>query len=79
MILAKRDSIYALYLPTGGEAKLNLYGNESSFNVQWYNPRSGGELQTGLVTTVTGPGIISLGEPPEDADQDWAVLVSKVD
>jgi hypothetical protein len=79
LVLAKPEEIYAVYQPFGGEAKLNLYGNESSYSVQWYNPRSGGELQTGQVTTVTGPGIVSLGQPPEDVHEDWAVLVTRVD
>ena len=39
----------------------------------WFNPRSGGALQVGSVATVSGPGIVDLGQPPRDANEDWAV------
>jgi len=47
-----------------------------SFRIQWYNPRTGGELQNGSVTKVTGAGPVDLGLPPSDPDKDWVVLVT---
>ena len=75
--LAKAGSVYAIYLPAGGEAKLKLtpYELVQRFTVQWYNPRKGGPLQRGTVARITGAGAVSLGKAPAEADKDWAILV----
>ena len=78
MVLEKDEEIYAVYLPTGGETRLEL-GEEGTYRVQWYNPRSGGELQTGSVATVEGDAVVPLGAPPADPDQDWAILVTLIE
>ena len=75
LCLAKAGGVYAVYLPSGGEAKLTLPAGR--FSVAWYNPRTGGVLRTGSVTVATGPGAVSLGRPPAEAGKDWAVLVRK--
>jgi Bacterial Ig-like domain len=49
--------------------------NTSIFSVRWFNPRSGGALQTGTVASITGGALRSLGNAPSDLAQDWAVLV----
>jgi hypothetical protein len=46
-----------------------------SYNISWYNPRIGGPLLTGLVTTITAGGV--LGSPPTDLDKDWVILLQK--
>jgi len=74
-VLAKPGEAYAVFLPEGGSTELTLA--EGSYSVAWYDPRNGGALQVGTVETVDGPGAQSLGEPPADADKDWAVLVRK--
>ena len=71
--LAKPGDIYVVYLPRGGSTNLNLMAG--SYTVKWYNPRSGGQLQAGSVTDVTGPATVSLGKPPRDVKKDWVVLV----
>jgi len=45
--------------------------------VKWFNPRSGGALQNGSVTSLKGSGKLSIGNPPSDASKDWVVLVKK--
>jgi len=70
---AKPGNIYAVYLPEGGSTKLNLAAG--TYTVQWYNPRSGGKPQNGSVKRVTGPGKVSLGNPPAGNDKDWAGLI----
>jgi len=70
--LAKPGEIYAVYLPDGGTTNLNLA--VGSYTVQWYNPRTGSKLQKGSVTKVTGPGMVSLGNPPAEGGKDWAIL-----
>ncbi|MHC4069516.1 MAG: DUF5060 domain-containing protein [Planctomycetota bacterium] len=72
---AEVGEIYAVYLPDGGTAQLDI--TDGSFTVRWYNPRDGGDLLTGSVETVAGPGKVGLGEPPAERDKDWVVLVKK--
>ena len=57
-----------------------MHFRDVRFSVQWYNPRKGVHLMTGSLSEVTGGSpVIELGEPPGDADQDWAVLVRRLD
>ncbi len=72
---AKPGEIYVLYLPIGGEGSLDLRGVEGSFEVGWYNPRTGGELIQTDLKTVEGGDVRSLGAPPAELEKDWAVLV----
>ncbi len=69
--LAKPGQVYAVYLPNGGAA--NLQVGTGTYTVQWYNPRAGGALQNGSVASVTGPGSVSIGTPP--GTNDWVALV----
>ena len=73
--LADPGETYAVYLPNGGTTLLDLQTSTAEFSVRWYNPRAGGELQTGTVSTIRGPGKVSIGEPPAQATSDWVVLV----
>jgi hypothetical protein len=76
-VLAKPGQAYALYLPDGGTTTLDLSGDAGSFEVKWYNPRTGGALQDGSVRHVAGGAVRALGKAPADASSDWAVLVRK--
>lgn len=60
---------------TGGENS-NGGSGSAGFNIQWYNPRTGGALQTGSLASVSGPGKVSLGAPPADPGKDWVILVT---
>jgi|GEM_PF-1079972 len=72
--LAKPGLAYVVQLPNGGTHSLNLGAEAAlSFQVQWFNPRSGGGLVNGPV--VTGGGTVSLGPPPNATNQDWIALV----
>lgn len=73
--LAQPGEVYAIYLPHGGTTKLNLGQSSNTFRVEWYNPRSGGDLTKGSVQSVKGPGWVSVGLPPADPDKDWLALV----
>ena len=54
-------------------ARLDLEGHTGTYRVQWFDPRAGGPLQNGSVSTVTGPGLVSIGSPP--GSEDWVALV----
>jgi hypothetical protein len=74
--LAIPGELYVVYLPTGGSAELDLAGaGDKAFAVKWYNPRNGGPLLDGSVKTVSGSAKISIGQPPEDSESDWVVLI----
>ena len=70
---AKVGEVYAIYLPNGGTTDLELPQSKSVYSVEWFNPRMGGDLQTGSVKTMKGSG--SIGHPPAEADKDWVALV----
>jgi len=75
--LSLENKVYALYLIQGGTGKLDLSGAEGEFSVQWYDPRTGGELQTGSVAEVTAGDRVSIGSPPSEPEMDWAVLITR--
>ena len=77
--LAQPGAVYAVYLPEGGEATLDLSDQAGRYRVQWYDPRQGGPLQRGSVTEVSGGGPAALGLPPADPTADWAILLTRVD
>ena len=77
-VLAKRGETYAVYLPDGGEPTLDLSAADGLFDVRWYDPRHGGELQVGAVSQVRGGRRVSLGPPPAEPDNDWAALVRRL-
>ena len=72
---AKPGKIYVVYLPAAGSARLDLTGVEGKFKVNWYNPRTGGELRNGSIAEVQGGATVDLGVPPADLEKDWVVLV----
>ncbi len=74
--LAEAGQAYVVYLPNGGSTTLNLAGQTGTFEVKWFDPRNGGALQNGSVTSVSGGGNRSLGNPPNNTGNDWAILVS---
>ena len=76
-VMALAGERYAAFLPDGGSAELDLSDNDGAFTVAWYNPREGGALQQGSVSEVSGGGWVNLGQPPTQADADWAVLVHR--
>ena len=76
---AKPLEVYLVYLPEGGTTELEMSNSTSVFQVQWFNPREGGLLQTGTVKEINGPGKVLLGFPPSDKDKDWVVLIRKND
>jgi hypothetical protein len=77
--------VMVVYLRQGGTAIVNLSGlgvnptsnnpSNTSVSVQWYDPRNGGELQLGSVTSLQLDVSQSLGSAPVNAENDWVVLL----
>lgn len=74
--LAKENEMYALYLPNGGGAYIELPDTDPYY-IRWYNPRTGGELENGSKNSISGSGRQFIGQPPREAAMDWAVIISK--
>lgn len=75
--LAQHANFYVVYLSKGGSTLLDLKDAEGEYSVDWYNPRTGGELQKGSFDEVFGGSKVNLGLPPEDTDNDWVILVQR--
>ena len=73
--LADPGKVYAIYLPAGGTTDLDVGNATATFQIRWFNPRAGGPLQTGTLASATGPGKVTIGQPPTDTDKDWVALV----
>lgn len=75
--LAKPGKVYTIYLPYVKKTKIDLSQDNLSFELLWYNPRSGGELMKGSVKEIEGGQNRYIGEPPSDSQSDWVVLLRK--
>lgn len=75
--LASPGFLYAIYLPSGGTTDLDVGSAAGMFRIRWFNPRQGGPMETGTLTSATGPGKINMGQPPRDTDKDWVALVDR--
>ena len=73
--LAKPGEVYVVYLPEGGTTMLDLSEATGMFTVDWFNPRTGGKLSRGEVSTIDGGSNVSIGNAP-DGD-DWVALIRK--
>ena len=74
---SKSEEVYVVYLKKGGTSSLDLSDSEGDFQIQWYDPKIGGELQTGSLSIVKGGAWQGLGTPPSKPNQDWIALIKK--
>ncbi|MEM6910099.1 MAG: DUF5060 domain-containing protein [Verrucomicrobiota bacterium] len=75
---AKPGELYLVYLRQAKPRSLDLSEATGSFQVSWFNPRIGGDLETGSVATVEAGKSVGLGKPPRDHQEDWLVVVRKL-
>ena len=59
--------------------QLDLNGQTGTYEVDWFNPRTGGSLVQGSLETVDAGGIVDIGDPPHSLQEDWVALVRKRD
>jgi CubicO group peptidase (beta-lactamase class C family) len=71
--MARIGRTYVVYIESGGPLTLTLPAGK--YQVEWYDPRTGGDLLAGDVSTAIGPGDCPLGAPPREPEKDWVVLV----
>jgi hypothetical protein len=76
-VFAQAGELYLVYLREGGSHAIDLSATDGAFDVRWFNPREGGDLQSTDMVIVEGGASASLGAPPTDPGQDWAVLLTR--
>jgi hypothetical protein len=74
---AKAGEVYLVYLPDGGTAGIDLSAATGTFTLKWFNPRTGGPLGNGSVSTVEGGRSVALGAPPAEATEDWLAVIRR--
>lgn len=76
-VFYKAGEIYAIYLPDGKagdeKAAIDLSAETSTFSKRWYNPRTG-RFQ-GPEKSLRSGRIANLGNPPDEPNEDWVVLL----
>jgi hypothetical protein len=79
-VLADIGNTYAIYRPNGGAPDLELkdYPN-GRFRVQWYNPNTGAFSMGSVEEVNGGSSTVPLGRPPNRPNEDWAILVRRID
>jgi hypothetical protein len=77
-LFSKKGEVYLLYLPQGGAASIDLTDVKGNFSVSWFDPRTGGALQKGKVSSVRGgTKQTDLGTPPNSPGEDWLAVVRR--
>ena len=71
--LADPGNVYAIYLPHGGKATLQL--GPERFKAEWFNATSGQRYP--VTEDVIGPSWMSSNPPDEAGSPDWAILLQK--
>ncbi len=73
-VFARPGDVYAVYLPDAGDTgTLDLTDLSGQAIQRWYNPRTGEFAGEGRV--ISGGAVVSLGAPPNTANEDWVVLI----
>lgn len=78
---AEPGQVYAVYRHAGQAdcmLKLDLSRATGNFDLQWYNPRTGGKLLTVEGGKIAEGGrSIDVGLPPNSAKEDWVLLCTR--
>jgi hypothetical protein len=71
---AKAGELYLVYLPDGGETKIDLAGTSGKFSLKWFNPREGGAPKANGNAAINGGGTATLTAP---SAADWLAVIVK--
>lgn len=75
--LAKPGKVYVAYLPKAtAPVEMKLPEGDAEYEVRWFDPIQGGELQSGDFDRAVGGDRSPIGSPP-DPSHDWVVLLRK--
>ncbi len=67
-VFAKAGEVYAIYRPNGGSTGLSLPSGNGKYDVQWYNPRNGGNLSA---KSKLGNNLVAPDR------NDWVALITR--
>lgn len=71
------DDTFLIYPAPGTPPTLDLSQTTGSFDIQWFDTVSGGDLQHGSVRRVGSGGRRALGTPPPAPATDWLIVVQR--
>lgn len=74
--LAKEGEFYLVYIPVGKSTDLDLSNFKGKYQVKWFDPVEGGELQDGDTKLIAGGSMANIGMPPSKIMQDWAAIIT---
>ncbi len=74
---AKINDVYVVYTPDASVSNsIDLGNSGDTYTIRWYDPRSGGSLQNGSITSVVATGgNKNIGTPPNNTSSDWLALI----
>ena len=75
--LAQKMDLFVVFSKESSNTSLDLSKTNGVFEINWFNPRFGGEMLAGTVQAVKGGDIYSLGKPPVDIDKDWVAILRR--
>jgi len=71
-VYSKPGSVYVYYFY--GQGKASIRAPQGYYSIQWYNPRTGGDLITTNPNRLTGPADINI----DVEDTDWVLILKRV-
>ncbi len=71
---AKSGELYLVYLPQGGETRIDLAGASGEFSIKWFNPREGGKPMAQGPAALSGGSTGTLTAPSAD---DWLAVIAR--
>lgn len=77
------DDVLVVYRPSSSASSSSLDMSRYrsvTFTIKWFDPRNGGSLQNGSLTSIKGGGslqLVSYGNPPNTNNKDWVALITK--
>jgi hypothetical protein len=73
----RKDQI-VIFLKSGQRTtSIDVGTSGDRYSIRWFNPRTGGNLMKGTISTIQSVGIVNIGMAPTDIDLDWVVLLIK--
>lgn len=72
-VFFKPGEVYVIYQKEGASFEADLSDTNGSFEVKWFNPRTGQFHEE--EESVNGGSTVSISAPPDESDKDWVVLI----
>jgi len=73
---AKPNEIYLVYLSDSRSFEIDLSDATGQFSVDWYNPRTGGDITPGGITINSG-NKVKIDANEETVGQDWLAVIRR--